>query len=174
MKPSLALISCLAGALACAPTLVLAETVQVELHGHEEVPSISSAAAGSFRARIDQAAGQIAYQLDYANLQGAVSQAHIHVGQRGANGGISVFLCTNLGNDTTGLAPACPPSGTVTGLLTAANVVGPATQGLATGEFDELVAAIRDGVAYVNVHSTTFPGGEIRGQLNAGRNVSGH
>jgi hypothetical protein len=56
-------------------------------------------------------------------------------------------------------------SGTVTGLLTQANVVGPAGQGIPPTQFAEIVAAIRAGVAYVNVHSSTFLGGEIRGQL---------
>ena len=93
-------------------------------------------------------------------------QAHIHVGQAGANGGVSVFLCqTTFNTDPTGLAPTCPQSGTVTGVLGVANVVGPAGQGVAAGELAELIAAIRAGVAYPNVHSTKFPGGEIRGQF---------
>ena len=43
--------------------------------------------------------------------------------------------------------------------------MGPAAQGIAPGEFDELVDAIRAGVSYANVHSTTYPMGEIRAQL---------
>jgi hypothetical protein len=104
-----------------------------------------------------------------------VRQAHIHVGQRSANGGVSVFLCqTTFNPDPSGLAPACPESGTVSGVLNAANVLGPGGQGVAAGEFAELVDAIRSGVTYVNVHSTTLPGGEIRGQLRSGRNMSGN
>jgi len=45
-------------------------------------------------------------------------------------------------------------------------VVGPAGQGIAPGELDEFIRAIRAGVTYVNVHSTKFPSGEIRGQIN--------
>lgn len=173
MKSSPALPLSLAAVLLCLPGAALAETVQIDLRGHEEVPSVSSTAHGSFRAQIDE--GQIAYELSYENLQGDVRQAHIHVGQRNANGGVSVFLCqTTFNPDPTGLAPTCPASGTVTGLLSAASVVGPGGQGIAAGEFAELVDAIRNGVTYVNVHSTAFPGGEIRGQLNAGRNMSGH
>ena len=165
MKPLLAwLPTALAGALCCAPAS--AETVVVPLRSYEEVPSISSTASGRFRARINEPAGQIAYELRYEGLTGEVRQAHIHFGQHSVNGGISVFLCQTAANaDPTGLAPTCPASGTVSGLLHTGNVIGPAAQGLSAGEFAELVAAIRAGVAYVNVHSSTFPGGEVRGQF---------
>jgi hypothetical protein len=46
--------------------------------------------------------------------------------------------------------------------------VAAVAQGLEPGEFDELVDAIRAGVTYVNVHTTKFPGGEIRGQIGPG------
>ena len=140
--------------------------VRTRLKSYEEVPSVSSVASGRFHAQIDDNAGSIAYELSFDGLEGDVRQAHNHVGPRSANGGISVFLCqTSFNPDPTGLAPVCPQSGTVTGVLTAANVIGPAGQGVAAQEFAELVQAIRAGVAYANVHSTKFPGGEVRGQL---------
>lgn len=164
----------LAGALLCLSAPAAAESVFVQLKGHEEVPSISTTAHGSFRAEINAAAGTIAYQLSYSGLQGDVRQAHIHFGQRSVNGGVSVFLCqTTFNPDPTTFAPTCPQSGTVSGILRANNVIGPAAQGMTSGEFAELVRAMRNGVAYVNVHSTTFPGGEVRGQVNAWRNVLG-
>ena len=61
--------------------------------------------------------------------------------------------------------PECPNSGTVTGVRMASDVVGPSGQGIAAGEFAEVLRAIRSGNAYINVHSTTWPGGEIRGQI---------
>jgi len=79
-------------------------------------------------------------------------------------GGISVFLCSNLGNGPAG-TQACPQSGTVTGTLRPVDVIGPDGQGIAPDEFAELVKALRAGVAYANVHSSVWPGGEIRGQL---------
>ncbi|HEY5972931.1 MAG TPA: CHRD domain-containing protein [Pseudoxanthomonas sp.] len=141
------------------------QNISIPLRSFEEVPSISSAARGTFHARVE--AGAIRYKLSYSGLQGDVRQAHIHFGQKGVNGGVSVFLCqTTFNTDPTGLAPTCPQSGEVDGLLLPANVVGPGGQGITAGEFAELVAAIRHGVAYVNVHSTLFPGGEVRGQLD--------
>ncbi|MFN3565295.1 MAG: CHRD domain-containing protein, partial [Burkholderiaceae bacterium] len=66
--------------------------------------------------------------------------------------------------------PRCPvPGGSVSGVLTASSVVGPGGQLIAAGELAELIAAIRAGVTYVNVHSTAasggVPAGEIRGQI---------
>ena len=62
--------------------------------------------------------------------------------------------------------------------ITAANVVGPVapnnSQGLAAGEFDELVRALRAGIAYANIHTATYPGGEIRGQFDEDSDHHGH
>jgi hypothetical protein len=145
--------------------------IETRLKGYQEVPAVSSTATGRFKASIDEKSGSIKYELSYSGLEGDVRQAHIHVGQRGVNGAITVWLCqTSFNVDPTGQSPICPQSGTVSGLILAANVIGPIPpappgQGIAPGEFAELVAAIRAGVAYANVHSTKFPGGEIRGQL---------
>jgi hypothetical protein len=158
--------------LCCAPVVSKAQNISIPLRSFEEVPSVSSSARGMFRARIDN--GAIAYRLSYEGLQGEVRQAHIHFGQTGVNGGVSVFLCQTAANpDPTGLAPTCPASGEVAGMLSAANIIGPSGQGISAGEFGELIAAIRKGVAYVNVHSSLFPAGEIRGQLDRGEH-GGH
>lgn len=64
---------------------------------------------------------------------------------------------------------ACPPPpATIKGTITAADVIGPAAQGIAPGELGELMQAIRAGVTCANVHSTKFPNGEIRSQLRPG------
>jgi hypothetical protein len=136
------------------------------LSGYQEAPAVSTMATGSFEASLNSAGDEISYTLSYSGLEGSVTQAHIHLGQRDVSGGISVFLCSNLGNGPVG-TQACPPApATVTGTFTASSIVGPAGQGLTTGEFEELVRAIRAGVTYANVHSTKFPGGETRGQIN--------
>jgi CHRD domain len=98
-------------------------------------------------------------------------QAHIHFGQRHTVGGIVVWLCqsaTNPAPDPT--TPQCPAtSGTVSGTITAAQVVTVTGQGIDAGQFAELLAAIRAGATYANVHSATFGPGEIRGQIRPGR-----
>ena len=141
-------------------------TLAVQLSGYQEDPLVlSTTGRGLFLARIDDRKQEISYRLSYSALVGAVEQAHIHLGGLHQSGGISVFLCTNLGNGPVG-TQACPPApATVTGTIRPADVIGPAGQGIAAQEFAELTAAIRAGVTYVNVHSSTYKGGEIRGQL---------
>jgi CHRD domain-containing protein len=144
-----------------------------ELTGYQESApaAVSSTGTGSFRASIDDGARTITYELRYSGLESVATQSHIHFGDRHQNGGISAFLCTNLGNGPAGsVTPACPAGMTdeavVTGTITPAQVVGPAAQGILPTQFDELVRAIRAGIAYANVHTTTFPSGEVRGQIN--------
>ena len=133
------------------------------LSGYEEVPAVSSAASGQFRASVDSS--EVEFSLRYRDLEGGVLQAHIHFGQRDVNGGISVFLCSNLAGAPAG-TQACPAApARISGTFTAANVVGPEGQGIAAGEFDELVKAMRSGITYANVHSSLHPSGEIRAQL---------
>ena len=161
-------LSTLALSAFVATPMASAETVVAGLNSFREVPSVSSRAEGHFKAVIDRKAGTIAYELSYSGLQGDVQQAHIHVGQRSVNGAVSVFLCqTEASPDPTGLAPRCPQRGRVNGIVQSANMIeGPiVNQGIEPGQLNELIAAIRAGVAYVNVHSSKFPGGEVRGQL---------
>ena len=141
------------------------EKLTATLIGYEEVPSISTTGTGTFTMVIEPGDAAYTYTLTYSGLTGNVLQAHTHIAQKGVNGGIMVFYCTNLGNGPAG-TQACPASGTVTGRVTAADVIGgAAAQGVSPGEFAEVLKAIRAGFAYTNVHSNLFPGGEIRGQI---------
>lgn len=142
-------------------------SLRADLHGFEEPPAVSSTGSGEFRAKISQDGTSFDYELRYEDLEGDVTQSHIHVGQRSVNGGISVWLCGTATNPGPAGTPSCggPREGAVTGTVTAANVIGPAGQGVAAGEFAELLRAMREGVTYANVHSVKHPGGEIRGQI---------
>jgi len=136
------------------------------LSGFEEDPlTFSTPGTATFAARIDEKAGEISYRLSWKDLPTNVVQAHIHFGGRHQSGGVIIFLCG--GGPATAPAPACPAGdATVTGTLTAAGVIGPTGQGIAAGEFNELVDAIRADTTYVNIHTTERPGGEIRSQID--------
>jgi hypothetical protein len=137
------------------------EVVRAHLLGVNETPSISTPASGRFRAVIDEDSGLITFTLSYRDLTAPPNVAHIHFGERHTAGGVMVFLCGGGGQ------PACPPSpAEISGSITAANVLGPAAQGITAGEFEKVLAAIRSGAAYANVHTSPFPAGEIRGQLS--------
>lgn len=136
------------------------------LRGFNEVPSISTMARGSFTSTLSEQGDALEYELSYSDLSSDVVFAHIHLGKSRTNGGIMVFLCqTPAGPDPLGLAPMCVQDGTVAGVITADHVNGPSGQGITAGEFVEFIQALRGGAAYVNVHSATFSGGEIRGQI---------
>jgi len=138
--------------------------------GYEENPDISSVATGEFTARLSDDGNSLHYKLTYSGLEGAVTQAHVHFGKRAVNGGVSYFLCGTAAAPGPAGTPACPtPGGTVEGDIDAADVIGPSPQGIEPGAFKEILAAMRAGSAYANVHSTKWPGGEIRAQITKGR-----
>jgi hypothetical protein len=145
-------------------------TFREQLSGFEETPlALSTSASGQAFVRISSEADEISYRVSYTALEGGnILQAHIHFGAPAQSGGISVFLCTNLGNGPAGTQECPAGPATITGTIAPADVIGPAGQGIAAGEFDELVDAMREGLTYVNIHSTAFPAGEIRGQLESG------
>jgi hypothetical protein len=146
--------------LAVAAPIVIGDSnseFRASLNGYLETPSISTTARGSFRATIS--GSTITYRLTFSDLTSPTLFSHIHFARPDVAGGVVAFLCGG------GSKPACPASGTVTGTIVPSDVVGPAGQGIAGGEFAELVRAMRNGATYVNVHSEMFPTGEIRGNI---------
>lgn len=139
--------------------------LRADLISFNQVPSVLTNSAGRFSAQINSNQ-TISFTLSYANMSSPVTQAHIHFGASSTNGGVIVFLCG-------GSKPACPASGTVTGTIAAADVSTlPASnsdsvipQGIQPADFAALLAAIGSGDTYVNVHTATFPSGEIRGPV---------
>jgi len=133
-----------------------------KMSSYLEVPSVSTTARGTIEAKINNST--IEYKLTYSGLSGNPAQAHIHLGQPGANGGIVAFLCGGGGK------PACPAStsGTVSGTIVAADIQALAVQGIAgPADFGEVTAAMKAGFTYANVHTANFGGGELRGQIRA-------
>lgn len=154
---------------------VAAETeatqLQAKLDGIQEVNGPSTVitdGTGTFTATIDNDS-TVTYTLTYNNLSSAVQQAHIHIGATKINGGVSIFLCSNLAAPAG--TPACPDdathSGTVSRTVSAADVIGPANQGVPAGDMRNVVRAIVSHVTYANVHTANHPGGEIRGQIGS-------
>jgi hypothetical protein len=139
---------------------------RAHLNGYQEVVgpgSISTTGSGRFELRIRD--DVIHFRLRYSQMEGAVSQAHIHFAQRHVGGGVIAFLCGGGGED-----PCTSPNGDIDGTITPAEIIGPSAQGIEPGSFDEAVRAIRAGATYANVHSTPrWPNGEIRGQIGHGK-----
>ena len=136
---------------------------RASLDGYHETPlSISTEGSGVFRATLNPTGDELTYELQYSGLEGGpILFAHVHIGQIGTTGGVMFFLCG-------GGKPACPNGpATVTGTVNASDIIGPAGQGVAPGEFEEAIRAMRTGAAYANVHTMVYPSGEIRGQINA-------
>jgi hypothetical protein len=133
---------------------------RADLIGSNEVPLTLSAAGGTLTLTVNEVDTSVHFVLEYAGIQTNVLFAHIHVGQPNVNGGVTVFFCGGGGR------PACPQgAGTVEGDFTATDVIALTTQQLEVNNLEKLLSAIRAGETYANVHSTTSPGGEIRGQI---------
>jgi CHRD domain len=168
-RPGRCVVAAALGLLACAAVADGRDHhgIEARLKGYDEIPAaLSTTGSGRFKASLDRASGSLHYELSYSGLEGNVTMAHLHFGRRGVNGGIMVWLCQTATNpDPSGVAPSCPASGSVHGMIQSSSVIGPAGQGIAPGEFAELLAAIRAGAVYANVHSSKYPGGEIRGQV---------
>ena len=170
-KLVLALTVAVVGALTIAGAMAFAHgsngrTFSAKLTGFEETPSESTPGHGSIRLRVTNGGTVIHYRLHYEDFEAAEGStlfAHIHFGQSGVAGGVSAFLCGG------GDKPPCTPlQGTFEGDIDAADVIGPAGQGIAAGEMAELIRAMRKGFTYANVHTTLNPAGLIRGQINKG------
>lgn len=156
---------------------------KARLSGVEEVPAVLTEGEGKLKLQIDNTAQEIDYTLTWEGLEGgSATQAHIHIGQPLANGGVAVWFC---GNPQVGPPPinppagtqACPagPSGSVSGTITPATIQAVPAQSLAAGDFEEFVRAVRRGLTYANIHNAMSPGGEIRGQIGRkGSDDNGH
>jgi hypothetical protein len=142
--------------------------------GAGETGAILSEGKGSLVLDLDRHAQTLTFTLEYSGLSAPVTQSHIHFGKRHVAGGIIVFFCSNLANPPAGTQPCPADGGTVTGTITAANVIGPAAQNVTPGDFDALSDALESDTAYGNIHTTKFPAGEIRGQIRRSHRDDDH
>jgi hypothetical protein len=132
---------------------------KAKLTSFNETPlTLSTTGRGTFRIKVES--DGLHYKLRYRDLESDALFAHIHLGEEHLSGGVIAFLCGGGGK------PACPArAGEVEGVISAANVIGPAGQGIPAGALTEVIRALRKGAVYANVHTTTFKDGEIRGQV---------
>ena len=125
------------------------------LSGANETPApgLLTGAAGSAEVYVNLTTKKVNYEVKVFNIPTVATAGHFHVGGPGLAGPVVVNI-------------APPPVGgdfVVTGEATAANLTVRADQGIR--EWDDFIQALVGGQTYVNIHTTTNPGGEIRGQL---------
>ena len=130
-----------------------------------ETGAILTNGTGTLDLKLDLNSQTLTFTLKFENLSSAVTQSHIHFGKVHTPGGVLVFFCSNLASAPAGTQPCPANGGTVTGTLTAANLLAVPGQNVPANDFTAIVDALLTDSAYVNVHTVNFPAGEIRGQL---------
>jgi hypothetical protein len=132
---------------------------------NSESGAIFSQGSGTLELKLDRTNETLTFKLKFENLSAPVTQAHIHFGKVHMAGGVMVFFCSNLASAPAGTQPCPAAGGTVTGTLSAANVLAIAGQNVTAGDFNAITEALLTDTAYANVHTVNFPAGEIRGQV---------
>ncbi len=143
-----------------------------------EVPPKANGANGTFRAKLSEDGTTLSWTFTWSGLSGPPMFAHIHFGLEGNNYPVMTFFCGGpKGNADIPQKPDCPQttSGSISGTTTAADIIALNTPGATTDQaldlhdFAGFIRALGAGSAYANMHTTRFPGGEIRGQIAAHR-----
>ncbi|MED1856433.1 CHRD domain-containing protein [Brevibacillus reuszeri] len=124
------------------------------MRGSEEAPPVTTNATGNIHFRLSEDGQLLEYRLVVNQLR-KLTQAHILMGAKGANGLVVVTL---FGPISRGISVN---RGVVTGAITQNDLVGP----LQGRTFAELLRLMNDGMTYVDAHTTQHPNGEIRGQI---------
>lgn len=128
-------------------------TFNANLLGSNEAPAVSTSGSGIGSFAFDTVAQNITFNLSYTALSSTANMAHIHFGAVGVSGPVILpFSPAPTGT-----------SGTLSGVLTSANLINQATSGIVT--FADIYNAALAGNLYANLHTVNFPNGEIRGQL---------
>jgi CHRD domain-containing protein len=147
-----AMVSALLLSAAAASAQVVVATAT--LGSGEETPILLSGAAGTAEVAIDTTAKEFAVTLRIFNIPTTTTAGHIHVGAKGIAGPVVIdfpAIAGRLGDFVTAFR------------VGEASFRPNAAIGINT--IDDVIQAVANGNAYVNIHTTTNPGGEIRGQL---------
>jgi len=157
MKRALHAGAAMAAALLMGAAAASAQTVVVAtatLGAGEETPILLSGAAGTAEVAIDTTAKEFAITLRIFNIPTTTTAGHIHVGPKGIAGPVVLdfpAIAGRLGDFVT--------------TFRVGEASFRANPAIGINTIDDLIQAVANGNAYVNIHTTTFPGGEIRGQL---------
>jgi len=138
--------------------------------GAGETGAILSEGTATLDLDVNRGAQTATFTLKFSGLSTPITQSHNHFGKVHVAGGVIVFFCASTGTPAPAGTANCGggTSGTVTGTITAANIIGPAAQGIPAGTFDGLEDALESNTAYANIHTTKFPAGEIRAEIRHG------
>ena len=125
---------------------------RAHLSGDNEVPPVDTDAQGQATFQLDGTGDQLRYRLIVANIDDVVA-ALVHCAPEGQNGPVGVTLFSG--------GPTSP-----NGTLAEGTITDPDEgNGCEWTDLDDVLGAMRTGDAYVNVHTQTNPGGEVRGQI---------
>ncbi len=152
--PKVILAGVFTAVLTTSLALAATDTFKATLMGKEEVPAVTTAAEGSAVFELSADGEALAYVLTVKDIENATA-AHIHAGKMGENGGVLVGLFSGPKKDGKFSGELAK------GTITADKLAGP----LAGKTVADLVTMLKSGGAYVNVHTTKNPPGEIRGQI---------
>ena len=141
---------------ACESTTEAKITYKATLAGTQEVPPVTSSGTGTWTATLDASTNTLTYELIYQGLGSAATMAHIH-GPAAAGVNANVLVDFATGGRTLTLGTTGSGGGTIS--LAATSVITSTVSG------DSLRKLMDSGNAYVNIHSVTNGGGEIRGQI---------
>jgi hypothetical protein len=122
-----------------------------DLSGAQEVSPVETAGTG--KAEFESDGTSVAFELEWKDLSTSAFAAHIHCGVTGQNGPVGVTLFAG-------------PRGTE-GEVKSTFVAPDPGNGCGWDDLADVLAAMAAGGAYVNIHTTQHPGGEIRGQIAA-------
>ncbi|WP_372950105.1 CHRD domain-containing protein [Mariniphaga sp.] len=134
----------------------MVKSFKAHLSGDQEVPPAETNANGQVNFKMSKDGDALHFKLIVANIND-VFAAHIHLAPEGINGPVVVALYTSglIAGQTNGILAE--------GVITAENLVGP----LSGETLDDLISELEAGNAYVNVHTSVYRGGEIRGQISS-------
>ena len=130
---------------------VQSTTYATTLTGAKERPN-PNASTATGTATFLMVGSTLNYTVNVTGLSANITGSHIHVGSADVSGGIVSDLTQ---------------SGTQTGIVISGsiNLAAPIVRGTSTITGDSLKVLLNNGNAYVNIHTSTYPGGEIRGNL---------